>query len=76
VFVAQHIPLQLHFDLLDGLATVIGNVHIDVYACTTDPYLPMQARCHSDDFNGSFSRLDPLVRGSEWTWEGCEGLLS
>jgi hypothetical protein len=39
VFVAEYISFQLEVDLLDHLAAVVRDVHVDIYARPTDPDL-------------------------------------
>jgi hypothetical protein len=65
VFVAENIAFQLKLNLLDSLTTIVGNVNIDVDARSANPDLPVQASCYSDNFDGSITRFEPLVRRSE-----------
>lgn len=41
VFVTENVPFQLEFDLLDGFAAVVHDVHIDIDAGSADPDLSM-----------------------------------
>lgn len=65
MFVAKNVSFQLELDLLDGLATIIGYVNVDIDARSADPDLPVQASCDSDNFDGSIARFQPFVRRGE-----------
>jgi hypothetical protein len=62
VFVAKNVPFELKLNLLYLLATVVGNVDIDVDAGSADPDLPMQASRDPNDFDSGIARFQPLIR--------------
>lgn len=76
MFVAQYVPLQLEFNLLDSFSAVVGDMYVDVDAGPADPNLSVESSRHSYDIERGFTGLDPLIGGSEGTREGHEGLLS
>jgi hypothetical protein len=61
VFVAKYVSFKLKLDLLDGFATFVGDVHINVDACAANPNLTMQSSSQSNHLNGSLTRFDPLI---------------
>jgi hypothetical protein len=62
VFVTKNVPFDLKLNLFDLLATVVGNVDIDVDAGSADPDLPVQASRDSNDFDSGIARFQPLIR--------------
>lgn len=75
VVIAKDIPFQSKFNLSDGLATMVGDMNINVDAGTADPHLSMQTGCNANNFKSVFARLDPLVRGSQGTGKRHERFL-
>jgi hypothetical protein len=67
VFVAEDVSLQLQLDFLDLLATVVGDVNVNVDTRSADPDLTMQTCSNSDDFDAKVVRFGPLVSSSERT---------
>jgi hypothetical protein len=65
VFVAKYVPFKLKLNLFNLLATVVGDVDIDVNAGPADPNLPVQASCNPNDFDSSITRFQPLIRSCE-----------
>lgn len=68
MFVAQYIPFQLQLNLLDRLPAIVGDMYVNIYACSADPDLSMKACSDPNDFQGGLARFDPLIRCCEWAW--------
>lgn len=75
MFVTKNVPFQVQFDLPYGLAAVVRNVHIHVYAGPADPYLPVQASRQANNINSSISWFKPFIRSCERTRKRHEGFL-
>jgi len=65
MLVTKYTPLKLHFKLLECFVTIVDNVYIGQYICTTNPDLSMQT-CGSCDLT-AWTQM-ACFGDSQWTW--------